>query len=126
VPELVDQVLGFVGRDREVPGVVKSAVAHYELEFIHPFSNGNGRLGRLWQHVILLRVHPLFEFVPVESVVRARQDAYYATLQACDRAGDSTAFIEFSLRAMLDALHEFVCGLTAPARGTRDRIAEQA
>lgn len=123
VPELVDQVLDFVGRDREVHGLIKSAVAHYELEFIHPFSDGNGRMGRLWQHVILLRVHPVFEFVPVESVIRVRQEAYYATLQACDRAGSSTAFVEFSLRAILDALEELTAALTVPSRTGRDRLA---
>ena len=94
---MVEQVLAFVGRDHEVHGLVKSAVAHYEIACIHPFSDGNGRRGRLWQHVMLLRVHPLFEFVPVESVVRARQDEYYAALRTCDRAGRSTVFIEFSL-----------------------------
>jgi Fic family protein len=122
VPELVDRLLAFAGQARDVHGLVKSAVVHYELEFIHPFSDGNGRMGRLWQHVLLLKVHPLFEFVPVESVVRARQEAYYATLQACDRAGTSTAFVEFSLHAILEALEDVSRALVVPARTSRDRL----
>ena len=84
---------------------------------------GGGRERRQGgQHVMLLRVHPLFEFVPVESVVRARQDEYYAALQTCDRAGTSTAFIEFSLRAILEALQELTRSLTVSPRTIRDRL----
>jgi hypothetical protein len=71
---------------------------------------------------MLLRVHPLFEFVPVESVVRARQDEYYAALQTCDRAGTSTGFIEFSLRAILEAPQDLTRSLTVSPRTIRDRL----
>jgi Fic family protein len=124
VPALVAQLLEFVRRDR-TPMLVKSAVAHYELELIHPFSDGNGRVGRLWQHVMLQRVHPVFELVPVESVLHARQAAYYRVLAACDAAGDSSQFIELSLAAIRDSLHELVDALR-PAPMTSEQRLELA
>lgn len=114
VPALIEDLLGFVRRGaarvaRAAPHpLVKAAVTHYELEFIHPFSDGNGRVGRLWQHVMLVRFHPLFELVPVESLIHSRQAEYYRVLGACDHAGASTLFIEFSLASMLAALEELL------------------
>lgn len=107
VPALVGQLLEFVARD-PTPDLFKAAVAHYELEFIHPFSDGNGRVGRLWQHVILVKAHPVFEHVPVESIIHARQRDYYRVLGECDAAGDASAFVGFALTAIHDALAEFV------------------
>jgi hypothetical protein len=84
--------------------LIKGAVFHYELEFIHPFSDGNGRMGRLWQTLILSQWRSLFADLPVESMIHQRQDAYYEALRACGRAGESTQFIEFILRAITDTL----------------------
>jgi Fic family protein len=111
VPQQVEQLLGFVGKDRETHPLLKAVLCHYELEFIHPFADGNGRVGRLWQHRLLLDVHPVFEHVPVESVVRARQSAYYDALGASDRAGDATPFVLFALTATRDALADLVSEL---------------
>jgi Fic family protein len=86
--------------------LVASCVFHYELEFIHPFADGNGRMGRLWQTLILNRWNPLFAFLPVETVIHDRQAEYYRVLGACDKVGNSTAFIEFLLAALLTALRE--------------------
>lgn len=88
--------------------LVASCVFHYELEFIHPFSDGNGRLGRLWQTLILSRWNPLFADLPVETVIRDRQADYYRSLAGSDKAGNSTIFIEFLLSALLKALQEVV------------------
>lgn len=93
-------------KNDEIPLLVKSAAFHYELEFIHPFSDGNGRMGRFWQHVILLKQSPVFGFVPVESVIKDRQKEYYKVLEKADRSGDVTHFVEFSLKALFDALKE--------------------
>ena len=105
VPGLMKDLLAWVKRTDAHP-LVASCVFHYELEFIHPFADGNGRMGRLWQTLILSRWNPLFAFLPVESVIRDRQSDYYRVLGACDKAGKSTAFIEFLLAALLTALIE--------------------
>jgi Fic family protein len=104
VPGLVEDLLRWSRTDRATHPVVKAAVLHCEIEFIHPFSDGNGRIGRLWQHVALLRYHPVFAYVPVESVVHARQAEYYRVLGECDRAGNATQFVEISLEALREAL----------------------
>jgi len=90
----------------DVHPLIASCVFHYELEFIHPFADGNGRIGRLWQTLILSRWNPLFTFLPVESVIRQRQAEYYKVLSTCDQSGNSTAFIEFLLNALLTALQQ--------------------
>jgi Fic family protein len=88
--------------------LIKSCVAHYEIEFIHPFMDGNGRMGRLWQTLILMQSHPVFAFLPFETVIKERQRQYYATLEECDDAGDSTRFIEFILNAINASLADLL------------------
>ena len=84
--------------------LIKSCVFHYEFEFIHPFSDGNGRMGRLWQSLILGRLHPLFEYLPVENMVYANQEAYYNAIQHSTATADSGPFIEFMLQEILNTL----------------------
>lgn len=90
----------------ELHPLISSCVFHYELEFIHPFTDGNGRMGRLWQTLILSKWKPLLAYLPIESVIRDRQDEYDRTLGQSDKTGQSTAFIEFLLSALLQALRE--------------------
>lgn len=86
--------------------LVVSAVFHYEFEFIHPFDDGNGRMGRLWQTVILTHWQGILAGLPVETVIRDRQEAYYQALLIADQAADTTPFVEFILDAIADALSE--------------------
>ena len=84
--------------------LIRSCVFHYEFEFIHPFSDGNGRTGRLWQSLILGKLSPLFEHLPVENMVHANQDQYYDAIAKSSSLADSGPFIEFMLQEILDAL----------------------
>ena len=79
---------------------------HYEFEFIHPFVDGNGRTGRLWQSLILGKLHPLFEHLPVENMVYANQQAYYDAITASTNAGQSGPFIDFMLNEIYKTLKE--------------------
>ena len=105
VPELMADLLAWLEETQEHP-LIASSVFHYEFEFIHPFEDGNGRLGRLWQTLVLSRWKPLFAHVPVESVIRARQSTYYEAIEQSSEAGESTLFIHFMLKAILDAVRE--------------------
>ena len=106
VPHLMANLLSWLGGTDEHP-LIASSVFHYEFEFIHPFEDGNGRMGRLWQSLILTRWSSLFAHVPVESLVYARQRAYYAAIRGSSAKGESTPFIVFMLETILEALREF-------------------
>ena len=84
--------------------LITSSVFHYELEFIHPFSDGNGRMGRLWQTLILSKWHPLFLSLPLESVIKDNQQAYYQALEQADELAESTPFIHFMLSVIAQTL----------------------
>ena len=105
VPEATEKLLLWV-RDSELPMVIKSCVFHYEFELIHPFTDGNGRMGRLWHTVLLTAWNPLFAWLPVESIIHDRQQEYYDSINASNMAGESTVFIEFMLSAIKSALLE--------------------
>jgi Fic family protein len=83
-------------------------VFHYEFEFIHPFSDGNGRIGRLWQSVILYHYKDLFAAIPTESIVRDHQEAYYQALEEAGSVGESTPFVEFMLEVILESIQSSV------------------
>ena len=101
---LVKALFSWSRKAKDEHAIIRAAVVHYELAFIHPFMDGNGRSARFWQHVALVNYAPVFEFVPMESVIQSRQADYYASLAKSDKAGASTPFIEFSLQALHDAL----------------------
>lgn len=86
--------------------LITSCVFHYELEFIHPFADGNGRMGRLWQTLILSQWHPLFLSLPLESVIKDHQSRYYQALEQADEQADSTVFIHFMLSTISKTLEQ--------------------
>jgi Fic family protein len=103
VQSLMGELFGWLQRTDEHLLIV-SCIFHYEFEFIHPFVDGNGRVGRLWQSVILTHYKDIFAQIPIESVVRDNQDKYYRALEASGSVGESTPFIEFMLEVILKTL----------------------
>ena len=100
VPRLMAELLDWV-KTSDVHMLIRSCVFHYEFELIHPFADGNGRVGRLWHTLLLSRWSPAFAWLPVESINHDRQEDYYAAINASNDAGESTVFIKF----MLDSIH---------------------
>ena len=105
VPDLMQQLFTWLKESKYHP-LVKSCIFHYEFEFIHPFQDGNGRMGRLWQSLILQKWKYIFTWLPVETLVYENQEEYYKVLQSADNKGDSTEFVEFMLGMIRDALSE--------------------
>jgi Fic family protein len=103
VAYLMDDLFDYLARDLD-PLLIKSCVFHYELEFIHPFLDGNGRMGRFWQSLLLSKSHPIFEFLPFETIIAASQSAYYQALAKSDACGQSTPFIEYMLGVLDQSL----------------------
>lgn len=104
VPELIKKLFAYLENMNEHP-LLKSCIFHYEFEFIHPFSDGNGRLGRLWQTLLLSRWKDFFAGVPLGTMVRDRQAEYYAALNESNRAGHAGPFVNFMLVAIRDTLN---------------------
>jgi Fic family protein len=96
VPYLMKDLFNYLKKEEEI-ALIKSCVFHYEIEFIHPFMDGNGRMGRLWQSVLLMNEYPVFEFLPFETLISKKQKEYYKALSISDSQGRSTAFIEYML-----------------------------
>lgn len=107
VPYLMSDLFQYVANDPD-PLLIKSCVFHYELEFIHPFIDGNGRMGRFWQSVILSKSHPIFEFLPFETIIAASQMDYYKALASSDACGQSTPFIEYMLGVLDKSLAQLL------------------
>jgi len=107
VPDLVIELLEWC-RNSEVHMLIRSCIFHYELELIHPFTDGNGRIGRLWHTLMLSKWNPLFAWLPIESIIHEHQAEYYAAINASNNEGESTIFIEFMLdiikKALLDSM----------------------
>ena len=103
LPKLMGELFDWLEQSDEHP-LIKSCVFHYEFEFIHPFSDGNGRIGRLWQSVILYHWKEVFSAIPTESIIRDNQEEYYAVLDESGSLGESTSFVEFMLEVILKTL----------------------
>lgn len=108
VPDLVVELLNWA-KHSGLHMLIRSCVFHYELELIHPFADGNGRVGRLWHTLLLSKWNSVFAWLPVESIIHDHQQEYYDAINASNDAGESTAFIEFMLSvikaSLIDAIH---------------------
>lgn len=103
VPKLMEQLFEWL-KNSELNPLITSCIFHYEFEFIHPFVDGNGRMGRFWQSLILSKYNPIFSSFPIESIIKQRQNEYYKTLSTCDMEANSTLFIEFMLECIYEAI----------------------
>ena len=115
VPDLVMELLDWA-KTSELHMLIRSCVFHYELELIHPFADGNGRVGRLWHTLLLSKWNPAFAWLPVESIIHEHQQEYYNAINASNDAGESTVFIEFMLTAIKASLMEAI--------GTSDEMSD--
>ncbi|MFW2478107.1 MAG: Fic family protein [Sediminibacterium sp.] len=113
LPFLMKELFNYVQKSKEIM-LIKSCVFHYEMEFIHPFSDGNGRMGRLWQTLLLMQQYPLFEFLPFETLISKNQKKYYQALSTSDKKGESTAFISFMLQMINASLDELLDNRPGP------------
>ncbi len=118
-PHLNDLV-AYVKNDKD-PMLIKSCVFHYEFEYIHPFSDGNGRMGRLWQSLLLARHNRIFEYMPIESAIRQRQAEYYRVFDISHSRADSTVFVEFMLSVIDSSLDATLRGQNMPM-GSAERL----
>jgi Fic family protein len=127
VPELMVNLFHWIKNERDLHYLIKSSIAHYEIEFIHPFEDGNGRIGRFWQSLMLANGNSIFKYVPIESLIEKNQKTYYETLEKCDQQGDSTLFIEFMLNVIFESLKEFdseAIGLTSTPQDRLNKARE--
>ena len=120
VPDLVMELLEWA-KISEVHMLIRSCVFHYELELIHPFADGNGRVGRLWHTLLLSKWNPAFAWLPVESIIHNRQQEYYAAINASNDAGESTVFIEFMMSAIKASLMEAISTSDEMSDGKMDK-----
>lgn len=109
VAEQMENLFNWMKSEKDnVHPLILSAVFHYEFVFIHPFSDGNGRMARLWHTAILTKWKPVFEFIPIESQIEKFQDGYYRAIAECHKDGESTKFIEFMLEQINAVLDEIL------------------
>lgn len=120
VPDLVIELLDWV-KASQVHMLIRSCVFHYELELIHPFADGNGRVGRLWHTLLLSKWNPVFAWLPVESIIHDHQQEYYAAINASNDAGESTVFIEFMLSDIKASLIDAINTNDAMSDGKEDK-----
>lgn len=120
VPDLVMELLDWI-KNSDVHMLIRSCVFHYEFELIHPFADGNGRVGRLWHTLLLSKWNPAFAWLPVESIIHDRQQEYYTAINASNNAGESTVFIEFMMSAIKASLMDAISTSDEMSDGTIDK-----
>lgn len=109
-------------KNKTISPLILSSICHYKIEFIHPFKDENGRIGRLWHTTLLYHWNPLFEFMPIESLIKEHQAEYYKILGQCDKLGESTLFIEFMLDIIRQTLDQFITQIKPAPLDTFSRL----
>lgn len=123
VPSLMEDLFAWMKRSQGiVHPLILAAVFHYEFVFIHPFTDGNGRMARLWHTAILAKWQPIFEFIPIESQIEKFQNVYYDAIAKCHTHGNSTVFIEFMLEQINTVLDEISIVVTAPGSNVSEYV----
>ena len=105
VPDLIQELFTWL-KESQLHPLIKSCIFHYEFEFIHPFSDGNGRVGRLWHTLILAKWKDFFLWIPIETIIHERQEEYYRALNVANSTGESTVFVKFMLEVIFNLLTE--------------------
>ena len=123
VPDRIKDLLDW-GRKSDLHPVLKSAILHYEIETIHPFADGNGRMGWLWQTLLLAKWNEIFAWIPMESVMNQNRPEYYDALYYGQHSGDSSRFMEFTLSALLEVLQKTNADLLAAEQVTEQDDAQ--
>lgn len=124
VPSLMKDLFTWLNEDVDTPLLIKSCIFHYEFVFIHPFSDGNGRLARLWQNILLCKWKPIFEYIPIESFIQKYQDEYYNKIALCHSIGKSNEFIEFMLFILDSTLDDILANIQKECRNISDQISK--
>lgn len=123
VPELMENLFSWMKEFKDtVHPLILSSVFHYEFVFIHPFGDGNGRMARLWQSALLSKWKEIFEYVPIESLIKQYQEEYYKIIDNCNKAGESTEFIEFMLKMIYETIDKIIIEQNSTKETTEEKI----
>ena len=122
VPTLMNELFDWLRNDNDTPMLIKSCVFHYEFVFIHPFSDGNGRIARLWQNVLLNKWNSLFKYIPIESNIKKYQEEYYESISRCHNNGESNEFIEFMLKMIDETLDDILQSVEKESKNISDQV----
>ena len=122
VPSLMANLFDWLKKDKDTPILIKSCIFHYEFVFIHPFGDGNGRMARLWQNVLLMKWNNLFEYIPIESHIFKYQNDYYKSIDESNKAGNSNAFIEFMLKMIDETIDEVLNSVNHESRNISEQV----
>ena len=123
VPKLMENLFTWMAENREVVHpLILSSVFHYEFLFIHPFSDGNGKMARLWQSALLSKWKRIFEYLPIESLIKQYQDDYYTAIANCNSEGESTEFIEFMLKMIYETINKIIIEQNSSKETAQEKI----